>query len=657
MSLPPFYNPDDSPYRPATADSTWTSAGIEGGNSSTGVGYSSGITSNLTTGDGPAVNDTSLTNSNMGQFKQDFPVLSLSGRHAQFQRPDQLQTLQPTVASGSHMGMFMSSNATTPRQSNFPRDQVDRTPQQSGPTLQQDAANVAPSEPLRLGYMPGSDTGASQQASMSAAQRYASWAWNSAPSHFTTTSAAYGRPMYTGMPMSTSLPPSEALMGMSTSHLGFDATSSTHTSPQRMPHPYESAASHMGAPSSYGYGYYGVGSASSSASSSSKSLIPQQDGYVPMGQLEYSAGDIDSMLGQVSTLYKNANTKKMAEFYRDKWARIWLTCNYGLKPSIQISIPRTILHESYRRTCESFGLEPLQAASFGKVLRSQFPDVAQRRLGGRGKTRFHYCGFGTSNEREAFQVKSLLEDEKAGRLQLSAGISAEFANESKSKAKSEGHEPDASSSSSVLAASAAATRQQRSLSFATSGSSSTSANTPMASGPLTMGDDRMAASAFATLNSAVSNTVSTLPGAGTPSSGTQDSFQQTLPPSFPGSGGNGGMPRRHTVSHSGPGPNDVAFLPNLTSQPHASAFSFGSGVGSGVGAGLPGSSAYDTSFGSGSQTEDHSSFASQLNSPASSLHAYYHGHGNEQRGDWRPGLQLFGLGKRTVDAVAAWTDA
>ncbi len=106
-----------------------------------------------------------------------------------------------------------------------------------------------------------------------------------------------------------------------------------------------------------------------------------------------------------------------------------LTCNYTLKPSIQISIPRTILHESYRRACDSFGLEPLQAASFGKVLRSQFPDVAQRRLGGRGKTRFHYCGFGTSNDREAIKVKSLLEDEKAGRLQLSAGLSAEYAAE------------------------------------------------------------------------------------------------------------------------------------------------------------------------------------------------------------------------------------
>lgn len=292
-----------------------------------------------------------------------------------------------------------------------------------------------------------------------------------------------------------------------------------------------------------------------------------------------------------------------------------LTCNYTLKPSIQISIPRTILHESYRRACDSFGLEPLQAASFGKVLRSQFPDVAQRRLGGRGKTRFHYCGFGTSNEREAIKVKSLLEDEKAGKLQLSAGLSAEYASEARAKERSEGHEGESSyRTHGSSEASPVDAHSSRGAQYDNSPHASSESSALGHSGIAT--DDRLIASAFATLNSAV------LTPPGTSSCTTYSSQDAARYSQVPSQGqayaaqssnsAGGAMPRRHTVSHSYSGLSDLSFLPGV----HPS-----SETGE---AGVMHSSDGVSAFGHGSASgiSEPAQSASLLNSPASSLHGY-----------------------------------
>lgn len=301
-----------------------------------------------------------------------------------------------------------------------------------------------------------------------------------------------------------------------------------------------------------------------------------------------------------------------------------LTCNYTLKPSIQISIPRTILHESYRRACDAFGLEPLQAASFGKVLRSQFPDVAQRRLGGRGKTRFHYCGFGTSNDREAIKVKSLLEDEKAGKLQLSAGLSAEYAAEARAKARSEGHEGASSSSSSYRGhpssdASPGEGQKTRMMQYHDSPHASSESG-GIGSSSIAAADDRLIASAFATLNSTVLTPPGTSSGVAYAGAG-QDPLRYSQVPSqghsqaVPQSSsvaGSGIPTRRHTVSHSYSGLGDMSFLPgwhpaNETSEtglmhPPSDVSAFGGGI-------MPG-------------TSEPAQSGSLVNSPDSSLHGY-----------------------------------
>lgn len=295
-----------------------------------------------------------------------------------------------------------------------------------------------------------------------------------------------------------------------------------------------------------------------------------------------------------------------------------LTCNYTLKPSIQISIPRTILHESYRRACDAFGLEPLQAASFGKVLRSQFPDVAQRRLGGRGKTRFHYCGFGTSNEREAIKVKSLLEDEKAGKLQLSAGLSAEYASEARAKARSEGQDSETSYRSQRSAEASPGeghTNAGRALKHEHSPHASSDGS---ALGTTGMGtDNRLIASAFATLNSAILTPPGTSSGAGYAGQDALRFSTQAQPLSqgqaeaAASSSTTGFMPRRHTVSHSYSGFSDLGFAPSA----HASSEA-------GDAAGLPSSEVSSFGVGAVSGIAEPAQSGSLLNSPASSLHGY-----------------------------------
>lgn len=68
----------------------------------------------------------------------------------------------------------------------------------------------------------------------------------------------------------------------------------------------------------------------------------------------------------------------------------WLNLNYS--PSKNSSIPRCIIYQHY---CEDFrreGIEPLNTAMFGKVIKMAFPFIRSRRLGNRGNSKYHYFG-------------------------------------------------------------------------------------------------------------------------------------------------------------------------------------------------------------------------------------------------------------------------
>lgn len=74
----------------------------------------------------------------------------------------------------------------------------------------------------------------------------------------------------------------------------------------------------------------------------------------------------------------------------------WLTDHY--EPQENISLPRSVLYDHYLEFCQSQGTEPVNSATFGKIIRSVFPTLRTRRLGTRGNSKYHYFGIGLKTD-------------------------------------------------------------------------------------------------------------------------------------------------------------------------------------------------------------------------------------------------------------------
>ncbi|KAL7073075.1 hypothetical protein ACQ4LE_008310, partial [Meloidogyne hapla] len=69
----------------------------------------------------------------------------------------------------------------------------------------------------------------------------------------------------------------------------------------------------------------------------------------------------------------------------------WIKTNYELVEGA--SLPRNILYEQYKGHCQELGFTPVNAASFGKLIRQVFDKkLSTRRLGTRGNSKYHYNG-------------------------------------------------------------------------------------------------------------------------------------------------------------------------------------------------------------------------------------------------------------------------
>ncbi|KAH9493140.1 DNA binding protein [Bulinus truncatus] len=68
----------------------------------------------------------------------------------------------------------------------------------------------------------------------------------------------------------------------------------------------------------------------------------------------------------------------------------WLIDNYETAEGV--SLPRSTLYYHYLRHCQEQGLDPMNPASFGKLIRSVFLGLRTRRLGTRGNSKYHYYG-------------------------------------------------------------------------------------------------------------------------------------------------------------------------------------------------------------------------------------------------------------------------
>ncbi|RDD38181.1 Transcription factor RFX4 [Trichoplax sp. H2] len=68
----------------------------------------------------------------------------------------------------------------------------------------------------------------------------------------------------------------------------------------------------------------------------------------------------------------------------------WLEINY--EEAEGVCIPRSFLYSNYTQYCQEANIHAVNAANFGKILRQEFPKVLTRRLGHRGRSKYHYYG-------------------------------------------------------------------------------------------------------------------------------------------------------------------------------------------------------------------------------------------------------------------------
>ncbi|CAL1281618.1 unnamed protein product [Larinioides sclopetarius] len=81
---------------------------------------------------------------------------------------------------------------------------------------------------------------------------------------------------------------------------------------------------------------------------------------------------------------------------------VWLEENYETAEGV--CIPRSTLYMHYVDFCAKNYMQPVNAASFGKIIRQQFPQLTTRRLGTRGQSRYHYYGIAIRENSTYFQV-------------------------------------------------------------------------------------------------------------------------------------------------------------------------------------------------------------------------------------------------------------
>ncbi len=294
MSLPYYAGQpsvSSSPYRPGTADSSW---------------------------------EQSRPSTTMGDARPDLFAHTAPGTAPSQLRLEALPSSQPSATSNGPADLYLGSNAITPRQGSFSRGQIDGGAQfaTTGAMNSFDhsvPAMVSTDTPRATHFGNSGGTLAGSQPTFASPTHPAAWASPVQPQTDTMTYSRYAYPTHTGT--SSWAAQSGMPLSMSQSVIYDSSSSSTNTSPNRSQTTYYDMSSDPFDPTGYSshmashaYPMYGASTSKIGGAGAYMAAPPPP---------EYQPEEIDSMLNQVSSLYKTANTKKMAEFYRDKWARMW----------------------------------------------------------------------------------------------------------------------------------------------------------------------------------------------------------------------------------------------------------------------------------------------------------------------------------------------
>uniref|UniRef100_A0AAV2LHM6 RFX-type winged-helix domain-containing protein n=1 Tax=Knipowitschia caucasica TaxID=637954 RepID=A0AAV2LHM6_KNICA len=129
------------------------------------------------------------------------------------------------------------------------------------------------------------------------------------------------------------------------------------------------------------------------ATSSSESDIP---GAVASQALSVATTAANAVTGSAGYMLPGGYLLGAAQSFSGSNSRAppatvqWLVDNY--EGAEGVSLPRCTLYYHYLLHCQEQKLEPVNAASFGKLIRSVFLGLRTRRLGTRGNSKYHYYG-------------------------------------------------------------------------------------------------------------------------------------------------------------------------------------------------------------------------------------------------------------------------
>ncbi|XP_075433633.1 MHC class II regulatory factor RFX1 isoform X2 [Ascaphus truei] len=138
-----------------------------------------------------------------------------------------------------------------------------------------------------------------------------------------------------------------------------------------------------------------TGQVSSPSSSPALASSPPVPMYVSGGQILANATPAAASGGGAGTyiiqggFIMGSSTQSYSHTTRASPAT-WLLDNYETAEGV--SLPRSTLYCHYLLHCQEQKLEPVNAASFGKLIRSVFMGLRTRRLGTRGNSKYHYYG-------------------------------------------------------------------------------------------------------------------------------------------------------------------------------------------------------------------------------------------------------------------------
>ncbi|XP_027198824.2 uncharacterized protein LOC113793055 [Dermatophagoides pteronyssinus] len=141
-----------------------------------------------------------------------------------------------------------------------------------------------------------------------------------------------------------------------------------------------------------------------------KHLIPLENSYTsPMNEEseQHSMENGKEIVTKIETeknVTCNVNVQKPITLrpHSTPATLMWLENNYELAEGV--CIPRSVLYLHYIDFCQINRVQPVNAASFGKIIRQQFPQLTTRRLGTRGQSRYHYYGIAVKENSAYYQL-------------------------------------------------------------------------------------------------------------------------------------------------------------------------------------------------------------------------------------------------------------